>query len=59
MPMYEFECQKCGHKTEKLMKIEDNTKKIACSKCDGIAVKAVSRASAHFKGGGWTPKHYR
>jgi putative FmdB family regulatory protein len=56
--MYEFECQKCGTKTEKLMKREEAVGSIKCPQCKGKAVKSWSRSAAHFKGGGWTPKHY-
>lgn len=56
--MYEFECQKCGTRTEKLQKMEEATQEIPCPKCTGTAVKVASRSNSHFKGGGWTPKHY-
>lgn len=56
MPMYEFECQKCGHKSEKLMKIDDPSESIKCSKCDGTAIKVYSLSNAHFKGTGWVPR---
>lgn len=58
MPMYEFECQKCGTRTEKLQKMEEATQEIPCPKCTGTAVKVASRSNTHFKGWGWTPKHY-
>lgn len=56
--MYEFECQKCGTKTEKLMKREERATTIACPKCDGQAINVPAASSAHFKGAGWTPKHH-
>lgn len=57
MPMYEFECQKCGHRVEKLQKREETTDSIACPKCKGEAVKVWARSAVHFKGGGWMSKN--
>lgn len=56
--MYEFECQKCGHKSEKLLKIDDKTDAIECSKCGGNAIKVFSVSTTRFKGGGWMTKQY-
>lgn len=33
MPVYEYECQKCGHVTEALRKMSDADAAIACEKC--------------------------
>lgn len=55
--MYEFECQKCGHRVEKLQKREETTDSIACPKCKGEAVKVWARSAVHFKGGGWMSKN--
>lgn len=51
--MYEFECQKCGHRVEKLQKVSESTDHIECPKCEDTAVKVWSKSAVHFKGGGW------
>lgn len=57
MPMYEFKCEKCGHTSEKLVKMD--TKHIECGKCGGESIKVTSLTSpAKFSGGGWTPKYH-
>jgi putative FmdB family regulatory protein len=52
MPIYEYECQDCGHKFEKLQKVSDTPIKI-CEKCAGRADKLVSRAGFRLQGSGW------
>jgi putative FmdB family regulatory protein len=58
MPMYEFECQKCGVRTDKLIKRDESHDKITCPKCGGEAINVPATSAAHFKGAGWTPKHH-
>ena len=52
MPIYEYECQECGHRFEKLQKVSDAPIKI-CEKCAGRADKLVSKAGFRLQGGGW------
>lgn len=61
MPIYEYECQdkECGERTEVIVtSYQDREKVIECSECGSKAVSVYSRSSAHFKGSGWTPKHF-
>ena len=40
MPMYEFECKKCGHQFEKVMSMtEHDEEKVRCPKCESEEVK--------------------
>ncbi len=40
MPIYEFECKKCGHQFEQVMTIaEHDQKKVHCPKCDSDEVE--------------------
>ena len=56
-PLYEFECSKCGTKSEKLVKMD--TDHIECT-CGSKAIKVTSLpANPQFHGGGWTPKFHR
>lgn len=53
MPIYEYECQACGHKKEALQKISDDplTKCPECSKPE--LKKLISAAGFRLKGAGW------
>ena len=53
MPIYEYKCDKCDHRMEKLQKISDEPAK-TCPECgeDGLR-KLVSAAAFKLKGTGW------
>ena len=52
MPIYEYECEKCGAHLEVLQRIGDKALS-RCSGCRGRLRKVVSRSSFQLKGGGW------
>lgn len=52
MPIYEYECDKCGAHLEVLQKVGDKPLS-RCSKCRGKVRKVVSRSSFQLKGDGW------
>lgn len=53
MPIYEYECQACGHKLEALQKISDDVLTY-CPSCGKHELKKlVSAAGFRLKGGGW------
>lgn len=53
MPIYEYQCQACGHEHEALQKLSDQPLKIcpACSQPE--LMKKISAAGFRLKGGGW------
>ncbi|MBW2407020.1 MAG: zinc ribbon domain-containing protein [Deltaproteobacteria bacterium] len=52
MPIYEYECSKCGRIDEVIQKFSD--KPLAkCKHCSGKLHKLVSQSSFHLKGTGW------
>ena len=57
MPIYEYECRKCGHQTEAWQKFSDPplTK---CELCNGKLKKFISQSSFHLKGSGWYVTDY-
>ena len=57
MPVYEYECTKCGHHTEILQNISDPpiTK---CELCKGDMKKLISQSSFRLKGTGWYVTDY-
>ena len=58
MPIYEYQCQKCGTIEEALQKFSDRplTK---CRHCTGKLHKLVSQSSFHLKGTGWYVTDYK
>lgn len=53
MPIYEYQCTKCGHELESLQKISDPPL-TDCPECGAQALqKRVSAAGFRLKGGGW------
>jgi len=53
MPIYEYECQSCGHQMEAIQKIADAAL-THCPQCGEEALKKlVSAAAFRLKGGGW------
>ena len=57
MPIYEYECTKCGNIEEALQKFSDkpHTK---CRHCSGKLNKLVSQSTFHLKGTGWYVTDY-
>jgi len=57
MPVYEYECPKCKHRFERLVKISDPLPE--CPECGHKPVeKAVSVSTFKLKGGGWAEDGY-
>jgi putative FmdB family regulatory protein len=57
MPIYEYECTKCGKIEEIIQKFSDKplTK---CQSCAGKLHKLVSQSTFHLKGTGWYVTDY-
>src|SRR5215471_6238639 len=52
MPLYEYQCDSCGHRFEVIRKFSDPPLEI-CPKCGGHISKLVSSPAFQFKGTGW------
>jgi putative FmdB family regulatory protein len=52
MPIYEYECQKCGRIAEYMQSISEKPKS-KCEHCGGKLEKMISSSAFHLKGGGW------
>jgi putative FmdB family regulatory protein len=53
MPIYEYQCEVCGERTEFLQKIND-APKLECPECGESALeKKVSAVAFRLKGSGW------
>lgn len=54
MPIYEFECEECGHVHEKLIFTQqEKLKKPQCPKCKGKVKQIMSKNSFRLIGDGW------
>lgn len=52
MPLYEYACEACSHRFEKIQKFSDEPIKV-CPKCGGPVEKLLSSPAIQFKGSGW------
>jgi len=52
MPIYEYQCEKCGVIIEKIQKFSD-APLTSCERCDGKLNKLLSQSSFSLKGSGW------
>jgi len=52
MPLYEYQCDECGHTFEKIQKFSDPLED-SCPKCGGPVRKLMSSPAIQFKGSGW------
>lgn len=57
MPIYEYECRKCGHQMEVWQKFSD-VPLAKCDQCQGKLRKIISQNSFHLKGTGWYVTDY-
>ncbi len=53
MPLYEYQCESCGHRFEVIQKFSDDLVSV-CPNCGkGPVVKLLSSPAIQFKGSGW------
>lgn len=57
MPIYEYQCQSCGKRTELLQRL-DEPPLAACPQCGGEVKKLISAPAVQFKGSGWYVTDY-
>lgn len=57
MPVYEYQCGKCGEEIEAMQKMSDQPLK-KCPKCGGALSKVMSSTSFVLKGSGWYATDY-
>ena len=57
MPIYEYECSKCGQIEEIFQKFSDKPL-VKCQDCGGKLNKLISQSSFHLKGTGWYVTDY-
>ena len=57
MPIYEYECTKCGNHMEVWQKFSD-APVTQCDCCHGKVRKVISQSAFHLKGTGWYVTDY-
>jgi putative FmdB family regulatory protein len=57
MPIYEYECLKCGKTTEAMQRFSDPPL-AKCAHCEGRLRKLISMSTFHLKGSGWYTTDY-
>ena len=57
MPIYEYQCMRCGKIDEVIQKFSDKPLK-KCHHCSGKLQKLISHSSFHLKGTGWYVTDY-
>ena len=58
MPIYEYECRKCGRLMEMWQKFTDCPLTTKCESCNGKLRKIISQNTFHLKGTGWYVTDY-
>ena len=59
MPIYEYECQKCGKVFETIRKFSDPRLTECLCEEKGPVTKLISAAAFHLKGSGWYATDFR
>jgi len=57
MPLYEYQCQKCSHRFERIQRFSDAMVK-KCPDCGGKVEQLISAPAVQFKGSGWYVTDY-
>jgi putative FmdB family regulatory protein len=57
LPLYEYRCEKCGYKYEKIQKFGAEPE-LVCPKCGGTLERPLTAPSLQFKGAGWYVNDY-
>jgi putative FmdB family regulatory protein len=57
MPLYEYQCDACGRRFERIQKFSDPPVEV-CPTCGGHVRKLVSSPAFQFKGTGWYVTDY-
>ena len=52
MPLYEYQCEACGNRFERIQKFSDPPIE-TCPSCEGAVRKLLSSPAIQFKGSGW------
>jgi len=57
MPLYEYKCQKCKNRFERIERVSSQHDGV-CPKCGGAAHRLLGAPALQFKGSGWYVNDY-
>ncbi len=57
MPIYEYECNDCGHRSEAIQRLSEDPL-TECLECGGKIRRLISAPAVQFKGSGWYVTDY-
>jgi putative FmdB family regulatory protein len=57
LPLYEYQCEQCGSRIEKIQKFSDPPL-ATCERCGGDLTRLLSAPAIQFKGSGWYVTDY-
>jgi putative FmdB family regulatory protein len=57
MPIYEYQCSRCGNIEEAIQKFSDKPLS-KCRQCSGRLHRLISQSTFHLKGSGWYVTDY-
>ena len=58
MPLYEYQCDACCGRIERIRKFSDPPLEDPCPTCGGHLTKMISSPAIQFKGAGWYVNDY-
>jgi putative FmdB family regulatory protein len=58
MPLYEYQCDACEKRIERIRKFSDPPLEDPCPSCGGHLTKMISSPAIKFKGAGWYVNDY-
>ncbi len=58
MPLYEYQCQQCQHRFEKIQSFSEADPE-RCPKCGGKIERMLHAPAVQFKGSGWYATDYK
>jgi putative FmdB family regulatory protein len=58
MPLYEYQCKKCGHKFERIVRSYSSAEVKECPVCQGEVEQLLSAPAVQFKGSGFYSTDY-
>ena len=57
MPLYEYKCQTCGFRHERIERASE-PKDGVCPECGGVSTRLIGTPALQFKGSGWYVTDY-
>lgn len=57
MPIYEYQCDDCGHRSEAIQRLTEAPLS-ECDECGGMVRRLISAPAVQFKGSGWYVTDY-